>query len=114
VFCVRRDRVVAETIEPAQGRDPNITFAIFEERGNEIAGEPISLRKYVNTSLVEMHHTGTRCSNPDAAIAILKKHYSNDIACRTGVRTLRYQFPALESSEPSRQRNQKRSIASLA
>jgi hypothetical protein len=43
VLGVRCDRVVAKTIEPAQGGDPNITFAIFEERHNVIAGESISL-----------------------------------------------------------------------
>jgi hypothetical protein len=43
MFGVRRDRVVAKTIEPVQGGDPNITFAIFEQRHNVIAGESISL-----------------------------------------------------------------------
>src|SRR4029077_13852803 len=33
--------------------------------------------------------------------------------CRSGVRMLRFQFPASESSEPSRQRNQKGSIVGL-
>jgi hypothetical protein len=70
---VRRDRVVAKTIEPAQGGDPHIAFAIFEERRNEIAGEAISLRKYVGASLMEMHNTGSRGSNPDAAIAVPEK-----------------------------------------
>ena len=74
VLGVRRDRVVAKTIEPAQGGDPNITFAIFEERGNEIAGESISLRKYVGASVMEMHNTGSRGSNPDAAIAVPEKY----------------------------------------
>jgi hypothetical protein len=110
---VRRDRVVAKTIEPAQGGDPNITFAIFEERGNEIAGESISLRKYVGASLMEMHNSGSRGSNPDAAIAVPEKHYAIDVAGRSGVRMLRFQFPAPESSEPSRQRNQKGSIVGL-
>jgi hypothetical protein len=110
---VRRDRVVAKTIEPAQGGDPNITFAIFEERGNEIAGESISLRKYVGASLMEMHNTGSRGSNPHAAIAVAEKSCPSDVACRSGVRMLRFQFPAPESSEPSRQRNQKGSIAGL-
>jgi hypothetical protein len=110
---VRRDRVVAKTIEPAQGGDPNITFAIFEERGNEIAGESISLRKYVGASLMEMHNTGSRGSNPDAAIAVPEKYYAIDVAGRSGVRMLRFQFSAPESSEPSRQRNQKGSIVGL-
>jgi hypothetical protein len=110
---VRRDRVVAKTIEPAQGGDPNITFAIFEERGNEIAGEAISLRKYVGASLMEMHNTGSRGSDPDAAIAVPEKMYPFHVACRSGVRRLRFQFPAPESSEPSRQRNQEGSIAGL-
>src|SRR5690348_10933603 len=65
VLGVRRDRVVAKTIEPAQGGDPDITFAILEERGNEIAGESISLRKYVGAAVIEMHNTGPRGSNPD-------------------------------------------------
>jgi hypothetical protein len=67
---VRRDRVVAKTIEPAQGGDPNITLTIFKERGDDIAGEPISLRKYVGVSLMEMHNAGSRSSNPNAAIAV--------------------------------------------
>jgi hypothetical protein len=113
VFGVGRDRVVAKTIEPAQGGDPNITFAIFEDRGNEIAGESINLRKYVGASLMEMHDTGTRGSNPDAAISVLEKYYPSDIACGTGVWVLGFQSPAPESSEPSRQRNQKGSIAGL-
>ena len=91
---VRRDRVVAKTIEPAQGGDPNITFAIFEKRGNEIAGEAISLRKYVGASLMEMHNTRSRGSNPDAAIAVPEKYYAIDVAGRSGVRMLRFQFPA--------------------
>src|SRR5579863_1059822 len=70
VLGVRHDCVGAKTIEPAQGGDPNITFAIFEERGNEIAGESISLRKYVGASVIEMHNTGPRGSNPDASIAV--------------------------------------------
>src|SRR5579863_9980629 len=107
VFGVRRNRVVAKTIEPAQGGDPNITFAIFEERGNEIAGEAISLRKCVGASLMEMHNTGSRGSNPDAAIAVPEKYYTIDVAGRSGVRMLRFQFSAPESGEPSRQRNQK-------
>ena len=81
---VRRDRVVAKTIEPAQGGDPNITFAIFEERGNVIAGESISLRKYVGASLMDMYNTDFSGSNPDAAIAVPEKYYPNDIACRSG------------------------------
>jgi hypothetical protein len=71
VFVVRRDRVVAKTIEPAQGGDPNITFAIFEDRSNEIAGESINLRKYIRAPLVKMHNTGTRGSNPNTAISVL-------------------------------------------
>src|SRR5580704_11595956 len=113
VLGVRRDRVVAKTIEPSQGGDPNITFAIFEERGNEIAGEAISLRKYVGASLMEMHNTGSRGSDPDAAIAVPEKYYAIDVAGRSGVRMLRFQFSAPESSELSRQRNQKGSIAGL-
>src|SRR5580700_3184607 len=113
VLRVRHDRVVAKTIEPSQGGDPNITFAIFEERCNEIAGEAISLRKYVGASVMEMHNTGSRGSNPDASIAVAKKSRPIDVACRSGVRMLRFQVPAAESSEPSRQRNQKGSIAGL-
>jgi hypothetical protein len=85
---VRRDRVVAKTIEPAQGRDPHITFAIFEERADEIAGEAISLRKYVGASLMEMHNTGARGSNPDAAVAVPEKQYALDVAGRSGVQML--------------------------
>jgi hypothetical protein len=110
---VCRDRVVAKTIEPAQAGDPNITFAIFEKRGNEIAGEAISLRKYVGASLMEMHNTRSRGSNPDAVIAVPEKYYAIDVAGRSGVRMLRFQFPAPESSELSRQRDQKGSIAGL-
>ena len=113
VLGVRRDRIVAKTIEPALCGDPNITFAIFEERSNVIAGESISLRKYVGASLMEMYNTASRGSNPDAAIAVPEKVYPFDVACRGGVRKLRFQFPAPESSEPSRQRNQKASIAGL-
>src|SRR4029077_19461559 len=112
VLGVRRDRVVAKTIEPAQGGDPNITFAIFEERGNEIAGESISLRKYFGAPLMEMHNTGSIGSNPDAAIAVTEKSCPSDVARRSGVR-MRCQFPTSESSEPSRQRNQEGSIAGL-
>jgi hypothetical protein len=72
-LVVGRDRVVAKTIEPAQGADPNITLAILEERGNEIAGESINLRKYVGAPLMEMHNTGTCGSNPDTAISVLEK-----------------------------------------
>src|SRR5580692_11880089 len=111
VLGVRRDRVVAKTIEPAQSGDPDITFAIFEERCNEIAGKSISLRKYVGASLMEMHNTGSRGSNPDAAVAVPEKYYPLDVACRSGVRLLRFQFPAPQSSQPSRQRDQKGSIA---
>src|SRR4029077_2995940 len=107
VLGVRRDCIVAKTIEPAHGGNPNITFAILEERGNLIAGESISLRKYVGASLMEMYNTGSHGSNPDAAIAVPEKVYPFDVACRGGVRKLRFQFPAPESSEPSRQRNQK-------
>jgi hypothetical protein len=110
---VRRDRVVAKTIEPAHGGYPNITFAIFEERGNIIAGESVSLRKYFGASLMEMHNTGSVGSNPDAAIAVPEKYYPLDVACRSGVRMLRFQFPASQSSQPSRQRNQKGSIVGL-
>src|SRR5580692_9083806 len=113
VLGVRRDRVVAKTIEPAQSGDPDITFAIFEERCNEIAGKSISLRKYVGASLMEMHNTGSRGSNPDAAIAVAEKSCPGDVARRSGVRMLRFQFPAPESSEPSLQRNQKGSIVGL-
>jgi hypothetical protein len=109
----RRDRVVAKTLDPAQGGDPDIAFAIFEDRGNEIAGESIGLRKYVGATLMEVHNTGSRGSNPDAAIAVPEKHYAIDVAGRSGVRILRFQFPAPESSEPSRQRNQKGSIVGL-
>jgi hypothetical protein len=98
VFGVRRDRVVAKTIEPAQSGDPNITFSIFEKRANEIAGESISLRKYVGASLMEMHNTGSPGSNPDAAIAVPEKYYPSDIPRGSGVRMLRFQFPAPESS----------------
>jgi hypothetical protein len=110
---VRRDRVVAKTIEPAQGGDPNITFTILEERGNDVARESIGLRKYVGASLMEVHNTGTRGSNPDTAIAVPEKHYSSDVVCRSGVRMLCFHFPAPELSELSRQRNQKGSIAGL-
>src|SRR5579863_23927 len=113
VLGVRRDRVVAKTIEPAQSGDPDITFAIFEERCNEIAGKSISLRKYVGASLMEMHNTRSRGSNPDAVIAVPEKYYAIDVAGRSGVRMLRFQFPAPESSELSRQRDQKGSIAGL-
>jgi hypothetical protein len=110
---VGRDRVVAKTIEPAQGGDPNITFAIFEERANEIAGESISLRKYFGAPLMEMHNTGSRGSNPDATIAVTEKSNPSDVVRWSGVRILRFKFPAPESSEPSRQRNQKGSISDL-
>src|SRR5580700_10520965 len=113
VLGVRRDRGVAKTIEPSQGGDPNITFAIFEERGHEIAGESISLRKYVGASLMEMHNTGTRGSNPDAAIAVLENHYPSIIACWTGVREQGFQSAAPEATEPSRQRDQEGSIVGL-
>src|SRR5579863_4442800 len=112
VLGVRRDRVVAKTIEPAQCGDPNITFAIFEERGNEIAGESISLRKYFGAPLMEMHNTRSIGSNPDATVAVTEKSYPSDVARRSGVR-MRFQFPTPESSEPSRQWNQKGSIADL-
>jgi hypothetical protein len=110
---VGRDRIGAKTIEPADGGNPNIAFAIFEERGNLIAGQSISLRKYVGAPLMEMHNTCSRGSNPDAAIAVPEKYYAIDVAGRSGVRMLRFQFSALESGEPSRQRNQKGSIAGL-
>src|SRR5580704_17433667 len=113
VLGVRRDRVVAKTIEPAQGGDPDITFAILEERGNEIAGESISLRKYVGASVMEMHNTGSRSSNPDASITVPENSCPTKVACRSGVRMLRFQFPAPELSERSRQRNQKSSIAGV-
>ena len=57
MFGVCRDRVVAKTIEPTQSGDPDIAFAIFEDRCNEIAGESISLRKYVGAALMEMYNT---------------------------------------------------------
>jgi hypothetical protein len=114
VLSVRRDRIVAKTIEPTQGGDPNITFAIFEERGNNITGESISLRKYLGVSLMEMNNTGSRRSNPNAAIAVPEKYYPIDVTCRSGIRMLCFQLPAPESSDPSGQRNQKGSIASLA
>ena len=110
---VRHDCIVAKTIEPALCGNPNITFAIFEERSNLIAGESISLRKYIGASLMEMYNTASRGSNPDAAIAVPEKVYPFDVACLGGVRKLRFQFPIPESSEPSRQRNQKASIAGL-
>src|SRR5580704_15482661 len=113
MFGVRRDRVVAKTVQPVQGSDPNITFAIFEERGNEVAREAISLRKYVGASLMEMHNTCSRGSNPDAAIAVPEKYYAINVAGRSGVRMLRFQFRAPKASELSRQRNQKGSVAGL-
>src|SRR5580700_692261 len=113
VLRVRHDRVVAKTIEPAQGGDPNISFAIFEERSNEIAGESISLRKYVGASVMEVNNTGSRGSNPDASITVPENSCPIDAACRSGVRILGFQFPAPELSEPSRQRDQKGSIAGL-
>jgi hypothetical protein len=113
VLRVRHDRVVAKTIEPAQGGDPNISFAIFEERSNEIAGESISLRKYVGASVMEMNNTGSRGSNPDASIAVPENSCPIDVACLSGVRMLGFKFPAPELSEPSRQRNQKASIGGL-
>jgi len=70
---IRRHRIVAKTIEATQGGDPNITFAIFEQRANEISGESISLRKYLGASLMEVHNTGTLGPNPDAAIAVPEK-----------------------------------------
>src|SRR5580693_5791658 len=113
MFGVRRDRVVAKTVQPVQGSDPNITFAIFEERGNEIAREAISLRKYVGAPLMEMHNTFPRGSNPDAAIAVPEKYYAINVAGRSGVRMLRLQFRAPKAGELSRQRNQKGSVAGL-
>src|SRR5580700_786852 len=113
VLGVRHDPIIAKTIKPAHGGDPNITFAIFEERGDVIAGESISLRKHVGASLMEMHNTGSTGSNPDAAVAVPEKYYSVDVACRSGVRMLLFQFPALQSSQPSRQRNQKSSVVRL-
>jgi hypothetical protein len=110
---VRRDCIVAKTIEPTRGGNPDITFAIFEERGNVIAGESIGLRKYVGVSLMEVYYTGSHGSNPDAAIAVPEKVCPFDVVCRGGVRKLRFQFPSPESSEPSRQRNQKGSIVGL-
>ena len=62
---------------------------------------------------MEMHNTASRGSNPDAAIAVPEKVYPFEVARRGGVRKLRFQFPVPESSEPSRQRNQKGSIAGL-
>src|SRR5580704_7739730 len=102
VLGVRYDPIIAKTIEPVHSGDPNITFAIFEERGNVIAGESISLRKYFGAPLMEMHNTGSASSNPDAAVAVPEKYYPLDVACRSGVRLLRFQFPALQSSQPSR------------
>src|SRR4029077_3220653 len=113
VLGVGRDRIGAKTIEPADGGDPNITFAIFEDRGNVIAGESISLRKYFGAPLMEMHNTGSAGSNPDATIAVLEEYYPLDVACRIGLRFLRFQFPAPQSSQSSPQRNQKRSIVGL-
>jgi hypothetical protein len=113
VLGVRCYRAVSKTIEPTQGADPNITFAIFEERCNDIAGESISLRKYVYASIVDMHNTGSGGSNPDAAISVPEKSCPFDVACQNGVRMQRFEFPASESREPSRQRNQKGSIVGL-
>src|ERR1700741_2082707 len=113
VLGVRRDRVVAKTIEPAQGADPDITFAIFEDRGNDIAGKSISLRKYLGAPVMEMHDTCSPGSNPDAAIAVLEKSCRGEVACRSWIRVLRFHFSAAESSEPSRQRDQQASIACL-
>src|SRR5580698_2495854 len=113
VLGVRRDRVVAKTIEPAQGGDPDIPFAIFEERGDKIAGESISLRKYVGASVVQMHDASSRGSNPDASIVVSENFCPSDVARRGGVRILLFSFPACELSEHSRQRNQKGSISGL-
>jgi hypothetical protein len=110
---VRRDRVVAKTIEPAQGGYPNITFPIFENRANEITRESIGLRIYLGASLMEMHNTGSAGSDPDAAISVSEKYCPRRVACRSGVWKLRFQFPATEPSEPSGQRYQKGSIACL-
>ena len=93
VLGVRRDRVVAKTIEPAQGGDPNITFAIFEDRGNGIAGESISLRKYVGASLMDMHNTDFRGSNPDAAIAVPEKSTPSTLRAGSGYECWVSSFP---------------------
>src|SRR4029077_19604855 len=73
VLGVCRDCEVAKTIEPTHGGNPNITFAIFEERGNVISGEPISLRKYVGVSLIEVYTSGSFRSNPNSAFLAPEK-----------------------------------------
>src|SRR5580658_4675148 len=62
---------------------------------------------------MEMHKTGSSGSNPDASIAVPENSCPIGVACRGWVRMQRFQFPAPESSEPSRERNQKGSIAGL-
>src|ERR1700733_6956501 len=62
---------------------------------------------------MDMDNTGSRGSNPDAAIAVPKNVYAFYVASLGWERNLRFQFPSLEPSEPSRQRNQKGFIAGL-
>jgi hypothetical protein len=90
VLGVCCDCAVAKTIETAQGGDPNITFAIFEKRRNDIPGKSISLRKYVGASVMDMHKPGSRGPDPHATIAVPEKSHALHFVCRSRIRRLRF------------------------
>src|SRR5262249_49848197 len=71
----RSDGEIAKDVEAVLRRDPDVSFTIFKNPRDEVAGQAVRLRVHISAALVYMQEAAVQGPDPQTAIAVLQQPF---------------------------------------
>src|SRR5262249_13115191 len=66
---------IAKDVEAVLRRDPDVSFTIFKNPRDEVAGQAVRLRVHISAALVYMQEAAVQGPDPQTAIAVLQQPF---------------------------------------